>query len=835
MRFALIAFLLLPSVAVGAQRIAPELTKDGFFPYYFAHRDFSRHVTHEDYATSALSAHGREKLMRLAFVIGDMVGLSDSTAFRHWNDVLRSEAVKEGNKRYIAVSKMYDIMYKFAGDDVVQIEKLNDIVKLSDDWFVKSISYSQIGLLLAYENKSAEALNYIHQAKAVIHDEDPDAIFARFVNESYYGSTIIIFDESAGVESLARAILYYHPVGYPPFDHEIIENMVVSAFRRGDEKLAREGASAIEKIALVTNQDEVKSFSKILCARTEYIFGAPQAVLKCLDNVDITSLRPRPFIVYAMIMRSESEAKLGRMDAAQADLDMVRHLSLDGQYPKYAFEEMPRAEAAVLMSRGEWQKAIDLVTKYWQKTEWDRTIEAQDTSRQLTKILESDIAKLRVSDAQQQAIIRLQWAFALLTLAGFGAAIWFTLRERRLNRALADAKDRAESASLFKSQFLANISHEIRTPLNGILGMVQVMQTRPIGGAYKEELDLLANSGGSLLRILNDLLDIAKIEAGKLTLDLEPFDVGSLAKASIANFSGLAMNKGLSLELDVTPDADGWYVGDSTRIKQIMDNLISNAIKFTLEGGVKLTVRRCAQDLLWEVRDTGLGMTPEVLGRIFGQFEQADASTSRRFGGTGLGLAICRDLAAAMGGSITAQSQPQVGTVFTVLLPLERATRLGDLDGAPSDDLAYRPTDALERPLRVLIAEDHPVNQLVLRKLLEPFGCELTIVEDGQSAVDAAFAADWDLILMDLQMPVLDGVAAVRKIRAMERADGGRRRNVVAASASVQPDDVSRYLDYGFTDVLPKPVQVSELRKLIQRIRDTLETTPVRHMGGGQA
>ena len=825
----LLALLIcVPRSAFAAQSVPPELTKEGFFPYYFSHRDFTRHITHEDYAKSALRAHGRAKLMRLAFVVGDMSGLADSSEFQRWNNILRNEAEKAGDRRYVAVSNIYNAMYQFTGGTKAQIDKLNQIADASGDNFVKSIVFDQIGILLAFENNAAEALNYLHRAKLLLKNGEEDSIFARFMNEICYGSTMIIFDEAAGFESLSRGILYYHPKDYPPFDHDVIENMIVSAFRRGDEQLARKGVSAIEKIAETTNQVEFKDFSRLMCARTEYIFGSPQSVLKCLDGVEIASLRPQQFSVYAQIMRAESEAKLGNLEAARSDLAAVRKLEKSSLYPKYAFAEVPRVEAALLMSEGRWQRGFDLVTKFWQKTEWDRTVEAQDASRQLTRILESDNAKLRVSEAQQQVIIRLQWAFAILTMAGFGAAIWFTLRERRLNKALAEAKDRAESASIFKTQFLANVSHEIRTPLNGILGMVQVMQSRPIGSAYQEELDLLANSGVSLLRILNDLLDIAKVEAGKLTLDLEPFAVGTLAKASIANFAGLAANKGLSLELDVRPEADGWYIGDSTRIKQIIDNLISNAIKFTQEGSVRLTVSECAGELHWEVKDTGLGMTPEVLGRIFGQFEQADASTARRLGGTGLGLSICRDLASAMGGSVMAQSQPNVGAVFSVILPLERVTPAAGMSDAPPDETAFGVSQACLRPLHVLVAEDHPVNQLVLRKLLEPFGCQLTIVEDGERAVEAAFSADWDLILMDLQMPVLDGVGALRKIRALERATGAPRRTIVAASASVMPDDVTRYLGYGFDDVLPKPVQVSEIRKLIQRVTEAADAPPAR-------
>jgi signal transduction histidine kinase len=376
--------------------------------------------------------------------------------------------------------------------------------------------------------------------------------------------------------------------------------------------------------------------------------------------------------------------------------------------------------------------------------------------------------------------------------------------------ALMQARDVAEAANRAKSSFVATISHEIRTPLNGVMGMVEAMANGELEPIQRERLEVIRSSSEGLLTILNDLLDLSKIEAGKLTLEDVEFDIGQLAEGVRAIFQAVADNKGLTLALSISPAARGAYRGDVTRLRQVMHNLVSNALKFTERGSVGIAVRRRGGRLLLTVHDSGIGMSAEQQRGVFRAFEQAEASTTRRFGGTGLGLAICRDLVEMMGGAISVTSREGRGASFTVSLPLQKvaAPRARTAERPPSRAAAAPPA---ERTLKVLAAEDNSVNQLVLRTLLNQVGVEPTIVGDGSAAVEAWARETWDLILMDVQMPRLDGPSATREIRAREARDGRGRTPIVALTANAFEDQVAEYLDAGMDGFVAKPIAASRL------------------------
>jgi PAS domain S-box-containing protein len=384
-------------------------------------------------------------------------------------------------------------------------------------------------------------------------------------------------------------------------------------------------------------------------------------------------------------------------------------------------------------------------------------------------------------------------------------------------RALVQAKDEAESATRAKSAFLATMSHEIRTPLNGVLGMAQAMAMGDVTDQQRERLEVIRQSGESLLAILNDVLDLSKIEAGKLQLEQAEFDMGELARGAHATFAATAQAKGLAFELKVARGAHGVYRGDSVRVRQILYNLVSNGLKFTETGGVKVAVSRRGGRLSISVADTGIGVAPEKLASLFQKFEQADASTTRRYGGTGLGLAICRDLAELMGGSVRAESAPGQGATFTVDLPLERVAA-APAKPAAVEGSARAPAEGVS--LRVLAAEDNGMNQLVLRTLLEQVGVEPVIVGNGREAVEAWAREPWDLILMDVQMPEMDGPTAAGVIRARERAEGRPRTPIVALTANAMAHQVAEYLQSGMDDFVAKPIEAGRLYAVIQDALD---------------
>jgi len=388
------------------------------------------------------------------------------------------------------------------------------------------------------------------------------------------------------------------------------------------------------------------------------------------------------------------------------------------------------------------------------------------------------------------------------------------------------AKETAEAASIIKSQFLANMSHEIRTPLNGVLGMVQVMEQEASTPLQAERLRTIRDSGETLLQILNDVLDFSKIEAGKLELSAVDFDVEDLARRVTATFADTAAAKALTLGYKVGESAGGAWRGDAVRVRQILMNLLSNALKFTDRGSVSLEVEADATGLLLTVRDSGVGMDVDELPKLFNKFSQVDSSATRRFGGTGLGLAICRELAVLMGGDIQVQSTAGLGSVFSVILPLPRAkpcASAGAKDAAPAKDASRT---AMERPIQILAAEDHPTNQKVLGALLAPLGVDLTIVGNGRLAVEAWTSRPCDLILMDIQMPEMGGVEAAMRIRAIEAERSLPPIPIVALSANAMTHQVIEYLAAGMSAHVAKPIDAQTLYGVIGELLSAAADEP---------
>jgi len=387
---------------------------------------------------------------------------------------------------------------------------------------------------------------------------------------------------------------------------------------------------------------------------------------------------------------------------------------------------------------------------------------------------------------------------------------------------LVTAKRAAEAASRAKSQFLATMSHEIRTPLNGILGMAQAMQGEALPDAQRERLRVIRRSGEGLLGLLNDALDFSQIEAGKLGLEMREFDMEHLTRGAVATFTPLAANKGLSFEFSIDEDAKGRFRGDPVRIRQILYNLAANALKFTDKGGVGVCVSHTDEGLKLEVADSGIGIAADRVDGLFEQFVQGDASATRRHGGVGLGLTICRSLAELMGGAIRVSSVEGRGSIFTVTLPLERVAEPQPMAqpepvAAPSGDAA---------PIRILAAEDNPVNQLVLKTLLSQAGLEPTMVENGAEAIAAWKAGSWDLILMDIQMPVMDGVTATREIRAAEAAGERAKTPIIAVTANAMSHHVADYEAAGMDMVVPKPLDAAKLFEAIERALEACAAEP---------
>ena len=397
---------------------------------------------------------------------------------------------------------------------------------------------------------------------------------------------------------------------------------------------------------------------------------------------------------------------------------------------------------------------------------------------------------------------------------GFVVVLTDVTEQLALTQREAEARTEAEAANQAKTEFLANMSHEIRTPLNGVLGMVQIMDRHELSEDQRRRLEVIGTAGHALLSVLNGVLDISKIEAGKLELEIRPFDLEETVKMVGAAYAPLAAQKDVGFVLDVRPGAQGVWLGDAVRLRQVLFNLASNALKFTSEGEIRLKVDVVEAGLEFSVADTGLGIPQDKLASVFEKFTQVDASTTRRFGGTGLGLAICREYVALMGGEIGVTSREGRGSTFTFSLPLKRGAVVAVERKRPKQ----KPATPQAEGLRILSAEDNLTNQLILNALLEPLGVEITPVTTGRQAVDAFEPGLYDIILMDAQMPELNGLEAAMEIRALELAADAEPTPIIALTANVMRHQVDAYLAAGMNEVVAKPIEASALYRAIETV-----------------
>ena len=777
-----------------------------------------------DFANAAMKMRGRERLRRLFMVETDLAWTASDDG-TPWRATMDEIAVREHDRRYMSLA---DIGTR--GDQSqARVPGMQDVLRQyqgDPDWMVRVYALQTVAWQWGGTGHQHEALALLDKARVQVPQGDPDAALMLQGNAIIRAYLLARIGDSDGVlKAVSESVFQYRTPEFPVGSVGTLELLAKVGVQLEDEAMTRSAYRAFRRIAPVGKDlaDQLDDLHG--CQVIEQTFGTPQKVLDCGKGRDFRTFPASDALSEAAYAsRGLAYAQLGQTREAEQDAAHMRALA-QAAHRLGTVPDSPRLDAWLDVRHGRAAEGMTKLEAYWKAHLSAKKLQFRKIVPQLTDALQHDLDLARRNEQQQSTIILFQWGMGAVAALICAAAIAVLMWQRRLNQKLVAAnaraeaaQHRAEEANALKSQFLANVSHEVRTPLNGVLGMIQAMAADELNPVQRERLEVLRGSSRGMLTILNDLLDLAKIEAGKLTLENVEFDLAPVAEGSRHAFWAAAQAKGLALELTLEDEARGLYRGDPTRLRQVVDNLVSNAIKFTAEGGVHVTFAStgAGEGLRLSVRDTGIGMSPEAAAKIFSKFEQAEASTTRKYGGTGLGLSICRELVHAFGGEISVSSTPGQGTVFMAELPL---ARIGDspAPGAePSDAEAAGLEDAGEG-LRILAAEDHPVNQLVLRTLLSQLGCEVTLVGDGAQAVEAFRAGRWDVVLMDIQMPNMDGLEATRAIRALERAEGAARTPLVALTANAMPDQIAQYREAGFDDHLSKPIDAGELLAVLNR------------------
>ncbi|RYF65669.1 MAG: response regulator [Cytophagaceae bacterium] len=373
-----------------------------------------------------------------------------------------------------------------------------------------------------------------------------------------------------------------------------------------------------------------------------------------------------------------------------------------------------------------------------------------------------------------------------------------------------------------EKQFLANMSHEIRTPLNAILGFSEMLETAPLNGEQKESLHYIRTAGKNLLTIVNDILDIAKIEAGMLPFESIPFSLTLLVDSIRTMIQPVATDKNLSLVVEIDPTLPAVVLGDPTRLTQILLNLLSNAIKFTKHGQVTARIDKVGEKadeirVRFSVQDTGIGMAPEILPHIFDRFRQANDFTTRYYGGTGLGLSIVKSLTEMQGGWVRVSSVPDEGSCFILEIPYKITTDVQE----PTVDLSMEPVSPDSQPVRILVVEDNLINQKLALQVLKRLGYATQIAENGQQALDYLQTGKYDLVLMDIQMPVMDGYTATRQIRTTLQ----NNVPIIAMTAHALASEREQCLQAGMNDFIPKPFQIEELQRVMRKYTPSVKSS----------
>ena len=768
----------------------------------------------ERFGEDALDQPGREGLNRLYHVMWITLNQGDFERAEVWNNRLAAAALAQRDERYQMIARLNALTIRYDSGDMAASVEMDQIARTTTDWFVKAHAMRLSALALMDRDRIGEALRLLTAADAVIPDDAPYADTARAGLWEVTGLALMDLNDIEGATTAFRRyeIDLSNPA-YPRPDFDALYNLTRLSVQVGDQELASQLYAAHHRLSRRAGLESLMVYDANLCAMVAEGVGDSPGVLNCLSPYG-ANLGAADFLAPQMLpSRALAYARNGQLGLARLDFAEIRRREAAGLFREEGFSEVPRVEAALLFAEGRTREAFQRLEAYHKAQDVQTARRFSAGIGQVTGDMQEQLAErrrqldtARTNTRLQKDVIGAQrWIVGIggvffLTAAGLLVWQWRSAGHLRL------ARRAAEEASRSKSDFLAKMSHEIRTPLNGVVAMADALARSDLGPREREMVDIVRSSSDTLERLLSDILDTAKIESGQITIEPAPFHLADVVRETAALWRSKAEAKGVVLAIDIPADAERLVYGDVVRIRQILTNLVSNALKFTATGEVRLSVEDTADDRVrFTVADTGVGFEPEQKGRIFGRFHQADGSITRRFGGTGLGLAISRELAELMGGGLDCDSEPGVGSRFWFETPLPPAE---------AERTAISPVSEVDTgavALRILLADDHPANRKVIEVLLSGTDADLVCVADGREALDAFQEGGFDLVLMDMQMPVMDGLTATAEIRACETQRGWGRTPVLMLTANAMPDHVEAGRKAGADGHLAKPVTMATL------------------------
>ena len=802
-----IAILLSPSFAQ-AQATAP---RDDLLRAVEARAGGTSFAELEAFGEAAYKRHDREGLNRLYHVVWTTQNQGEFQRAAFWNRRLEEKARAQRDQRYIQIARLNELTARYdLGDRTVEAE-MSRMATTGVDWFVRAHAARLTALNLIDQDRVGEGLKLLNQAETDIPDSDPYAATAHAGLWEMTGMGLMKLNDVVGATiAFRRFEIDYADPTYPRPDFDSLYNLTKTAIQVGDLPKAQEYYAAHHRLSLRTGLPNLLVYDAGLCAQVANARDESLEVLACLAPYGEDLAEGTHVLLDNLPVRAVARARTGDVDGARRDLERLRTFDREGGVDS----RVALAEAELLFASGRPTEAYDVLRTYQR----DRDIQsAQRFSagiRQVTGDIQEQLDRrrqqletARANTELQRTVIRWQnWIVGIGVVFMLSALLTLLWQWRQAGE-LRRARRRAEEANRAKSEFLANMSHEIRTPLNGVVAMADALGQRDLNLDEHEMVEVIRSSGATLERLLSDILDSARIESGQVTIETAPFHLGRAVHDVAALWRVPAEAKGVAVVAHVDAGLDHLVEGDAVRVRQVLTNLVSNALKFTTAGEVTLAVEAGEEgDVRFTVTDTGVGFDEDQKARIFGRFQQADGSITRRFGGTGLGLAISRELVELMGGWLECDSTPGQGSRFWFEIPLPPVAEASEVveEVQPVGDVR-------EQPLRVLLADDHPANRKVIEIMLAATAMELVAVEDGALALETFKREAFDLVLMDMQMPVMDGLTATAAIRAFEAQASRLPTPILMLTANAMAEHVEAGRAAGADGHLTKPLTLAAL------------------------
>ncbi|MEG2498450.1 hybrid sensor histidine kinase/response regulator [Brevundimonas sp.] len=784
----------------------------------------------ERFGDQAEKLRTHEGLRRLQHVVSLYLGQSDYDKARAWNQRLMARATALDSERYRTIARLNDHMLAYQSGDDTAVEKIRETMDGTSDWFVRTIATRYYAASRLDEQQLGESLRLLATVQAQIPEKDPDSDVAQSGVWEIIGVGLMLLNDVQGAtDAFTRYELDYANNDWPRPVFDSIYNLGTMAIQVGDVETAELFYAAHNRLTQKANLPGLIGFNAMMCARLATLRDDMPRILACLEAGEPHLSSDTSMQVWMWPLQVIALTRAGRVGEAEAI--MAQWNTASGKPNGSMQSDLGlRANAELLFAKGRHDEAMELMRLYNQQLTLRQARSYSEGIHQITQDMQEQLSQRRRQLEVEQANVRLQaamirgqaWVVGIslfFLICGIATAVWLWMQSRELRR----ARRHAERANTAKTQFLANMSHEIRTPLNGVVAMADVLHRSDLKDKDRDLVDVIRSSAGTLEGLLNDILDSARIESGELRLEAAAFNICAMLEGVQQLWNVRARDKGVQLDLLGCPELDRVVTGDVARLRQVLNNLVSNALKFTDTGTVTIRAEPLEGDhIRFSVTDTGVGFDEAVRQRLFARFQQADESITRRYGGSGLGLSISQNLIALMGGDMNCESQLGKGSRFwfDVQLPAV-ATQAADENAGRKEillDQAVAASSGLG--LRVLLADDHAPNRKVVEVLLEPLDVELTAVVDGQQAVNAFENGYFDLVLMDMQMPVMDGLTATQRLRQIERRDGRVHTPVIMLTANAMREHVEASMAAGADRHLTKPLTA---QSLIECIASTLE------------